>query len=51
MELLGVSSNLKKRTELNKHEFELKVGQEIEFEISNAKYNTAKLIRKPKHRN
>jgi len=29
-------------------QFEKKVGDEIEFEISNAKYNTARLVRKPK---
>jgi hypothetical protein len=38
----------KEKNGVEQTEFELKVGEEIEFEISNAKYNTAKLIRKQK---
>ncbi len=38
----------KEKNGVEQTEFELKVGEEIEFEISNAKYNTAKLIRNQK---
>ena len=38
----------KEKNGIEQTQFELKVGEEIEFEISNAKYNTAKLIRTPK---
>ena len=37
----------KEKNGVEQTQFELKVGDEIEFEISNAKYNTAKLIRTP----
>ena len=38
----------KEKNGVEQTQFELQVGEEIEFEISNAKYNTAKLIRNQK---